>query len=273
LTNGPESVVPDYDEDGARNGVAERRRVILERLQEQEFVSVNELADEFQVSGMSLRRDLSALSDRGLLTRVRGGATRARVASRSRLYLEAEGRNAQAKAQIARAAADLLAGRSSAFFYSGSTVAKVVSALDDRTRETLTVVTPALPIINEVSSWSEPHLVAVGGVYLPGYMAFVGPQAVSSLAAISAEVAVVGCDGLTAEEGLTTPHQLVAEVGSVIVKRARKVIVVADSTKVGRRGFAPIAPVSAVTTLITDSRADVAELEALRRQGVQVVVV
>ncbi|RLV49743.1 DeoR/GlpR transcriptional regulator [Nocardioides mangrovicus] len=259
-------------EDGP-SGAVERRQLILERLQEQEFVSVNDLADEFGVTGMSLRRDLTALAARGLLTRVRGGATRARTSSTSRMYLEAERRHATEKAQIARAAAEMLANETSAFFYSGSTVAKVVSALDESTRERLTVVTPAVPIINEVSSWNEPHLVAVGGVYLPAYMAFVGPQAVSSLANLSAEVAVMGCDGLTADEGITTPHQLVAEIGTIIVKRARKVIVVADSSKVGRRGFAHIAPISTLTTLITDSGADPEELAALKAGGVDVVVV
>jgi DeoR/GlpR family transcriptional regulator of sugar metabolism len=261
------------DAEEARSGVAERRRLILERLQEQEFVSVKELAEEFQVTGMSLRRDLTALAERGLLSRVRGGATRARAAATSRVYWESERRNAQAKARIARAAAELLVGKTSALFYSGSTVARVAAALDQRTQATLTVVTPSLPVINEVSSWTEAHLVVIGGVYLPAYMAQVGPQAVATLSRINAEVAVIGCDGLTADEGLTTPHQLVAEVGAVMVQRAREVIVVADSSKVGRRGFAPIAPLSAVTKLVTDSGADQGELDALRRHGVDIVVV
>jgi DeoR/GlpR family transcriptional regulator of sugar metabolism len=263
----------DDDVDEGRSGVAERRRLILERLQEQDFVSVKELAEEFQVTGMSLRRDLSALAERGLLSRVRGGATRARTAATSRVYWESERRNAQAKARIARAAAELLVGKTSALFYSGSTVAKVAAALDERTQATLTVVTPSLPVINEVSSWPESHLVVVGGVYLPAYMAQVGPQAVATLGRINAEVAVIGCDGLTADEGLTTPHQLVAEVGAVMVQRAREVVVVADSSKVGRRGFAPIAPSSAVTKLVTDSGADAGEVEALRRHGVDVILV
>lgn len=259
--------------ESARAGVTERRRLILQRLQEQEFVTVDELVDEFGVTGMSVRRDLGALAERGLVTRVRGGATRARNALPSRVYMESERRHAQEKARIARAAQELLDGASSAIFYSGSTVAKVAAALSEERRRTLTVVTPALPIINEVSNWVDPHLVAVGGVYLPSYMAFVGPQAVSSLSAISADVAIMGCDGLTAAEGMTTPHQLVAEIGTMTVQRARRTVVVADSSKIGRRGFTPIAPASDITTLVTDTGASRTDLDALRSLGVEVVVV
>ena len=251
----------------------ERRQLILDRLQEQDSVSVSELAKEFGVTGMSLRRDLQMLAERGLISRVRGGATRARAVAASRVYLDSERRNSQAKARIARAAAELIRAERIAFFYSGSTVAKVAAALDLETRATLTVVTPALPVINEVSSWSEPHLVAVGGTYLPSYMAFVGPQAINSLNALNAEVAVMGCDGLTSAAGLTTPHQLVAEVGTTIIERSRRTVVVADSSKIGVRGFTPIAPASSITTLVTDAAADPAELDALRGLGIDVVVV
>jgi len=233
---------------------------------------VKELADEFSMTEMSLRRDLNALANQGLITRVRGGARRARTTG-SRQYAQAEQRNVEVKARIAQAAAPLVNGASTAFFYSGSTVARVAVALREQQRMNLTVVSPSLPVINEVSLWPDPHLVVVGGLFLPNYMAFVGPQAVESLRAISADVAVIGCDGMTAADGLTTPHQLVAEIGSVIVERAQRTIVVADASKVGRRGFTSIAPTSAIHTLVTDSKADPEELRALRDRGVAIHVV
>jgi DeoR/GlpR family transcriptional regulator of sugar metabolism len=251
---------------------ADRRKWILDRLSEQEFVSVKELAAVFEMTEMSLRRDLSALAEKGHIVRVRGGARRSRAAA-SLQYAEAEQRNVQAKARIARATAALLGGEQAAFFYSGSTVARVAGALGEAERANLTIVTPSLPIINEVSAWPDPHLVVVGGLFLPNYMTNVGPQAVESLQAVSADVAVMGGDGISAAEGLTTPHQLVAEVGSTIVQRARKTIVVADSSKIGRRGFTGIAPISAIHTLVTDDGADAAELKALSSQGVEVHVV
>jgi len=131
-------------------------------------------------------------------------------------------------------------------------------------------VTNSLPIINEVNTWDDPHLVAIGGTYLPTYMCFVGPQSLVALEQLSADVAVMGCDGLSADGGLTTPHQLVAEIGTTLISRARHVIVVADSSKVGRRGFTPIAPIGAIDVLVTDHGADASEVDSLRQQGVDV---
>ena len=87
------------------------------------------------------------------------------------------------------------------------------------------------------------------------------------------DIVMPGLDGISAAEGLTTPHQLVAEIGSIIMQRARRTIVVADSSKIGRRGFTGIAPLSAVHTLVTDEGADPAELGALSALGVDVHVV
>jgi DeoR/GlpR family transcriptional regulator of sugar metabolism len=248
----------------------ERRQRILDRILEQESVTVNDLVDEFGLTKMSLRRDLNALAESGQIARIRGGATRPRAPMSGRRYFDAQQRNAQAKARIARTAARLLGTAETAFFYSGSTVARVAEALTDEQHDQLTIVTHSVPVINTVATWNDAHLVAVGGLYLPAYMAFVGPQAIESLRSLSADVAVVGCDGLSLAEGLTTPHQLIAEIGTILIERARQTIVVADSSKIGRRGFTPIAPVTAIDMLVTDESADAEEVESLRQAGVNV---
>lgn len=257
-------------EDMTRVKPPERRQRILDRVLEYDSVTVDDLADEFGLTKMSVRRDLNALAENGQVVRVRGGATRPHTPVPARRYLDAQQRNAQAKARIARAAAPLLGSAVTAFFYSGSTVARVVEALTEDQHDQLTVVTNSVPVINTVTTWNDAHLVAVGGLYLPAYMAFVGPQAIEPLRSLSADVAVVGCDGLSIAEGLTTPHQLVAEIGTILIERARRTIVVADSSKIGRRGFTPIAPVTAIDVLVTDEHADPQELSALRQAGIDV---
>ena len=248
----------------------ERRQRILDRILEHDSVTIDDLADEFGLTKMSLRRDLNALAENGQIVRVRGGATRPRAPLPARRYLDAQQRNAQAKARIARVAAQLLDPADVAFFYSGSTVARVAEALTEEQRDQLTVVTHSVPIINIVTTWNDAHLVAVGGLYLPAYMAFVGPQAVDSLRSLSADVAVMGCDGLSIAEGLTTPHQFVAEIGTILIERARRTIVVADSSKIGRRGFTPIAPATAIDVLVTDDHANENELSTLRQAGIEI---
>jgi len=202
-------------EDITRIKPHERRQRILDRILELDTVTVDDLAEEFGLTKMSLRRDLNALAENGQ-------------------------------------------------------VARVAESLTEDQHGQLTVVTNSVPVINTVTTWNDAHLVAVGGLYLPAYMAFVGPQAVESLRSLSADVAVVGCDGLSIAEGLTTPHQLVAEIGTILIERARRTVVVADSSKIGRRGFTPIAPATAIDVLVTDEHADAEELSALRQAGIDV---
>ena len=250
----------------------DRRTQILAIIDESEFVSVRELAESFGLTEMSIRRDLNTMELDGEIARVRGGATRPRVAQASKLYARGAQRNVARKQRIAKAAIDLIPADSVVFFYSGSTVARVASSLGEAQRSSLTIVTNSLPIINEVSSWDDPHLVAIGGTYLAPYMAFVGPQALASVAPLNADVAIIGCDGLTAERGLTTPHQLVASIGASIVSRAQRKIVVADSSKVGRTGFTPIAAISEVDVLVTDDEVDARHVKELKDLGIEVIV-
>jgi DeoR/GlpR family transcriptional regulator of sugar metabolism len=263
--------LPTPESSRARRGrTLARHARILERLEERDFVSVKELSDESGLTEMSVRRDLMALEADGMITRVRGGATRRQVGEPSRHYAASAQRNSAAKARIARAAVELIPAEAITFFYSGSTVAKTAASLSEELRSSLTIVTNSVPIINEVSTWDDPHLVAIGGTYLPAYMCFVGPQSIEALEKLSADVAIVGCDGLSADGGLTTPHQLVAQIGTTLVNRARHIIVVADSTKVGRRGFTPIAPIESIDVLVTDQDADPDEVVNLRARGVDV---
>ena len=268
------SVSPHLDPTPSRQEKTRARQArILEHLEASDFIGVKALSREFGLTEMSIRRDLNAMESSGLLTRVHGGAARPRAVQPSRTYAAGTQRNAAAKARIARAAADRIPPGSSVFCYSGSTVARTVASLGPDVRRSLTIVTNSLPVIADVNTWDDPHLVAIGGTYLPAYMAFVGPQSIRALEELSADVAVLGCDGLSIDAGLTTPHQLVAQVGATLVARARMTIVVADSSKVGRRGFTPICSMDAVDLLVTDVDADHAEIAALTASGLAVDLV
>jgi DeoR/GlpR family transcriptional regulator of sugar metabolism len=265
-------VVGDAGEAPREIDPRERRKILLSVLEAQDYVSVAELSDRFEITPMSVRRDLAILEERGLLSRVRGGAISCRGPRTTGFFAGALRRHAEEKRRIAEAAARFLEPNSVAFFYSGTTVAAVVVALPRLLRSTLTVATNSLAVVEETSRWESAHLVVLGGVYLSAYMAFVGPQTVRSLEELHADIAVVGCDGLSVQGGLTTPHQLVADVGTTMLSRARQVIAVADSSKVGRHGFVPIASAGAIDVLITDTAADPEEVGALRDLGIEVVL-
>jgi DeoR/GlpR family transcriptional regulator of sugar metabolism len=261
------------DFNSERYRIRDRRARILELLQHRDFIGVQDLAAMFDVTVQSIRRDLTVMAEDGLVLRKRGGATRPPTGGPSRRFLDDSQANAAAKARIGKAAAELIKPGSVAFFYSGSTVARTAACIPEEVRSTLTVVSNSLPIMDEVATWTDPHFVAVGGLFLQPYMAYVGPQAISTFRELSADIAIIGASALSASNGLTTPHHLIAEVGSVIVERAHATVVVADHTKIGRGGLTPIAPLKSVDVLITDDQADRDELDALLRLGVDVRVV
>jgi DeoR/GlpR family transcriptional regulator of sugar metabolism len=252
----------------------ERRQAIADLLEEEGRVSVADLVTRFGVTDVSIRRDLTILEDSGLIRRVHGGAVATAQNRRDGAFAAKARENRELKVRIGAAAAALLRQDHVVVFDSGSTVAQVAIHTPRALRRgsSITVVTNSLPVVEEISGWDGPHLVVLGGLYLPDHQALVGPQTVAELRELSADIVFVGCDGLTDESGLTTPHVLVAEVGATMIARASRVVVVADAAKLGRRGFTPIAPLSAVDVLVTNAEADPEHLQVVRDAGIEVIL-
>jgi DeoR/GlpR family transcriptional regulator of sugar metabolism len=113
----------------------------------------------------------------------------------------------------------------------------------------------------------------LGGIYLPDYQATVGPQTLKQLQELTADCAFLGADGLTLQGGATTANILMAEVDRVMIERSRRAVLVTDSSKIGRSGFVPIAPLSAFHTIITDTNAPEDVVAAIRKLNVEVLLV
>ena len=252
----------------------ERREQIARLVDDGQRVSVADLTVRFGVTDASIRRDLILLEGAGRLRRVHGGAVSLAARMAGGAYVNKLRVHRDEKARIAAAAARLLSPGEIVLFDSGSTVAQVAAQMPSHLRapSAITVVTYSLPVVDEIGGWDAPHLVVVGGLYLPEYRAFVGPGTIEGLKALTADTIFLGCDGLTVESGLTTPHVLVAEVGSVATSRSRRVIAVADSTKLGRQGFTTIVPLAQIDMLITDSAADPVRVAEIRDAGVEVIL-
>ncbi len=272
--------VPDHAADAADAAdaaampVLQRREQIAGLVELVSRVSVADLADRFGVTEVSIRRDLTALEEQGRLRRVHGGAVVAAPEHGRGAWALRERTARGEKQRIGKAAASLVGQGDVVVFDSGSTVVQVAAQIARPLRRTnaLTVVTNSLPIIDEVGRWESPHLMCLGGLYLPEHQALVGPQTVVDMQALSADIAFLGCDGLTARTGLTTPHVLAAQVGAVIASRARRVVVVADASKIGREGLTRIIPLADVDVLVTDVGADPDEIERARGEGVEVIL-
>jgi DeoR family transcriptional regulator of aga operon len=249
---------------------ADRFGRILELLSKDGSVGVAELAEELGVSEATVRRDLQALSEQRLLERAHGGA----VSQGAAYELPVRYRGGHArdeKLRIARAAVERVSDGEVVALTGGTTTTEVGRRLVHRAE--LSVVTNALNIAAELAVRPNLKLIVTGGVSRSASYELVGPLADATLSQINIDTAFVGVDGIDREAGLTTQNETEAATNRALIERSRRVIVVADASKLGRVVFASICPLSSVDELITDTAADPAQIESLRAAGLRVAVV
>jgi DeoR/GlpR family transcriptional regulator of sugar metabolism len=176
------------------------------------------------------------------------------------------------KQRIGKAAANLIQPGEIVIFDSGTTTLQVAAQIPSslRTSGMLTIITNSLRLADEVLTWPAPNLILLGGLCVPDYQAIVGAQAMEQLAHLMADKVFLGVDGLTMVDGATTADILMAEINRLMAERARQVILVTDSSKLGRAGFEPIVQVDQIHRLVTDTSAPPDLVQALRAKGVQV---
>lgn len=243
---------------------------ILVALTDNASVHVGDLAVRFAVSEATLRRDLALLEEQRLLTRTHGGALAHDVAYELPVRYRGE-HHRQEKRMIARAAVrGLPKGPHVVAFTGGTTTSEVARKLANH--EDLTVVTNALNIATDLVLHPRIKLIVVGGVSRPQSYELVGPWADHVISSINIGTAFVGVDGISARGGLTTHDEIEARTNLAMIEHAERVVVVGDSTKVGRTMLARISGLERVDELITDAASDPGEVDAIRATGVTVTI-
>jgi DeoR family transcriptional regulator of aga operon len=232
----------------------------LELLQAQGEVTVAELSQAADVSDMTVRRDLEALERAGALRRVHGGA----ISAVSRSY-----EPPFALQQIGRRASWLLSEGDTAIVDVGSTTLELARALRDAER--LTILTPSLRVAAELADNAQIRLIVTGGTARPGELSLVGDLAERTFDELLADVVFLGVGGVAAV-GLTEFNLDDTSVKRAALRSARRCVVLADATKLGRVAFARVCPLERVDMLVTDSAADPAALQPVRDAGVEVLV-
>jgi DeoR family transcriptional regulator, aga operon transcriptional repressor len=247
-----------------------RLSAILERLADGGTVDVGELAEELSASPATIRRDLAALERQRLLARTHGGAVAHAVSYE--LPLRYKGiRYAEEKRRIADAAAALVSDSMAVGLTGGTTATEVARALADH--QQLTIVTNALNIASELGVRPNIKLIVTGGLARSQSYELSGPIAEASLTGLNLDMAFIGVDGVDAKAGCTTHEEVEAHTNAIMIEHAKHVVLVADSSKIGKVAFARICPAGAVDELISDTAADAAAVKALSDAGVHVTLV
>jgi|SRR5579859_2344179 len=252
-----------------------RAKEILRLLLSHGKTSVEELTELFGTSPASIRRDLVRMEERGLVHRTHGGAMLADQAVYEPFRFDAsfqvrDERFAQEKKRIAIAAAELVLEKETVGFTAGTTTTQVARQL--RHRSGLHIITNAVNIGMELSSSNGLDTTLTGGcMRWPGAFSLIGPTAIESLNVVVMDRVFIGVCGVDAERGATTIEAEEAAVFRAMIRQARQVVVVADSSKVGMISPAVICPVSDIDILITDDGISEDAFDAFTRSGVKVV--
>ena len=248
----------------------ERQKQILSLLTQQGRLSVAEIVKQFSISQATARRDLESLASQGKAQRVHGGVIAVEQAPPELPILQRESEQLDEKARIGREAANLIVDNETVFLGSGTTVLEVARNLRDR--KNLTVITNSLPVLNMLVGIGGITLISLGGMLRESELSFIGYITEQTLKEVRVDKVIMGIHSLSLEHGLTNDYLQETLTDRAILKIGREVIVVADHTKVNRVSTVLLAPLNSMHTFVTDSKADKKFIQALKRQGIQVIV-
>jgi DeoR/GlpR family transcriptional regulator of sugar metabolism len=241
----------------------------LQLIEERVSMSVQELSKHFDVSPMTIRRDLALLDEKGLVVRIHGGATAPETPVASREEVRGALHVVQ-KAAIGAAAANLVEDGQTLFIDAGTTTIELARRLCERRR--LTVVTNSVRILAALADSPGINLIGLGGSIYGGAWSFVGPLAEAALRRFNGDIAFMGITSVSLEHGLTEVNFFEATIKSTMIQRARRVVLLADHSK-----FEKVSPVSVVSIkdldmLITDEGLSPQLIAAYRGAGVNLFV-
>jgi len=252
----------------ARLLTEQRRRNLLDLVDQNGQVTVVDLVKRFSISAVTVRSDLDALASIGAIVRSHGGAVRRLEATQDYPLRTKETLHHIEKVRIGKAAAELVRAGETIILDSGSTTAEIARHLKKLKLPSLTVITNALNIAAELADHAGISLMMIGGLLRPISCSFVGPQAEAMMNDFHADRLFLAVDGFDLENGPSTPDVLEAQLNNVMIRSAKEVNVVADFSKLGRRSVSKIGPFDRIGRLITDKRAAPEFTEGLRKLNI-----
>lgn len=247
-----------------------RQQKILKAIQDNRQATVAELSRLFNVSEVTIRRDLRELANQGVLYRAHGGAIALSPSVAEPPVVQRMGHTEQCKVSISQAASALVSDGDSVFIGSGSTTAYVARHLVSR--KNLTVVTNTLTVATELASAAGVTVVVTGGMMRASELSLIGHITEQALREVRVDKIIMGIPAISLEHGLTNDYLPEVMTDRTIIEMAPELILVADHTKFGKVASAFVAPLTRVTCLVTDSETDSEMLSHIEDMGIQVIV-
>jgi len=249
--------------------IAERHQYILTTIQNNGSVEVHTLCKDLKVSSVTIRKDLKLLEDKNLLYRTHGGATLNNPYTVDRPVNEKEHLQSAEKMRMGAYAASLIEDNDSIIIASGTSVLALARCLQPKGR--LTVITSALNVALELTH-EDIEVIQLGGLLRKSSSSITGPYSDNVLGDVFCSKLYLGVDGIDIEFGLTTTNALEAHLNRQMIAASQKIIVLADSTKFGKRGFGRICGIDQIDHIITDNGISEQMMKSLESLGIKVSI-
>lgn len=250
--------------------ITDRHQFILQKLAEKGKVSIPQLMDEMEVSGVTIRKDLKLLEEKKLLFRTRGGGSINNPYAIERPIDEKEFIKSEEKQKIAKAALGLIGQNDSIIIGSGTTVFELARQLYPDKR--IIVITPALKVALELINRPNVEILQLGGLVHQSSSSTAGSFAEKILDELSCGVLFIGVDGIDLEHGLTITNIVEASLNQKMIRLAQTVVVLADSSKFDRRGLGKICNLDQIDYIITDGEVSRDTVNKIEKSGVKVII-
>lgn len=250
--------------------IGQRRKYILDHIVKDGFVKVSELAESLGVTQTTIRKDLKYLEAQGVLQRAHGSAI---PPSQQIMDINLSAKkliNYEAKQKIAEKAASLIKSDDSILIASGSTITLFAEALKPKGR--LNVVSISVNISAHLGDIPGITVMQVGGILYGNTLSVLGAEASSTIENLFCSKVFIGIDGLDLDYGITCGTGEEASITQKMIQSAQTSIVLADSSKLGKRGFARICELGDIDILITDSGMPMETRQRIENMGVQLII-
>ncbi len=248
-----------------------REKFILNTLYKNGEISVNQIIENFNVTSMTARRDITKLAEEGYLIRTHGGAILADPLENMFSFATRIDANKNHKINIGKKAAKYVRDNESIFIDSGTTLIRMCPFLKDR--KGLTVITNSLPAASELSNYSNIKVTILGGDIIHERRSIYGYMAVEQAEKYSVKKAFIGTDGVSLKNGLTAYGNNESQVSNVMTSSASEVFLLCDSSKIEHDSTYKFAKISSIDYLITDNGLDKKIAVKYRNAGVNLIIV
>ncbi|MBJ2174154.1 DeoR/GlpR transcriptional regulator [Aureibaculum sp. A20] len=248
-----------------------RHQIILDILNKVKYIEVLDLCKQLNVSAVTIRKDLTLLEAKGLLFRTHGGASLENPYINEKEVNEKEKISVEEKNGIAQAAAKLIDENDSIMIASGTTVQALAKFITPKNK--LTAITSSLHVVLHLIKHKNIEILQLGGYVRHSSASVIGSYAAQILENVSCSKLFLGVDGIDLDYGLSTTSLEEAQLNKKMLISAQKTIVLADSSKFGKKSFAKICGIEQVDQIITDSGISSSLVKKLQERGIIVTIV